>query len=49
MSQFITLSKHFHGPVYRKKLELRIGGLGRFAALEMWVFFFLRIIEKRDL
>lgn len=45
MSQFITLSKHFHGPVYHKKHELRIGGLGRFAALEMWV----RTTETRSL
>ena len=30
MSQFITLSKHFHGQAYLKKSELRIGGLGKF-------------------
>lgn len=47
MSQFITLSKHFHGPVYRKKPELRIGGFGGFAALEMEVTFF-RIKENQE-
>lgn len=39
MSQFITLSKHFHGPVYHKKSELRIGGLGGLVVLEMWAVF----------
>lgn len=31
MSQLITLSKHFHRQAHRKKSELRIGGLGKFA------------------
>lgn len=39
MSQFITLQKHFHRQAYREKSELRIGGLGRSAVLEMWVVF----------
>lgn len=43
MSQFITPSKHFHGQAYRKKSELRIGGLGKFEGRSFFFSFFLNI------
>lgn len=39
MSQFITLSKHFHGQAYHKKPELRLVVLGGFDVVEMCVVF----------
>lgn len=44
MSQFITLSKHFHGRAYRKKSELKIGGLGK----SFFFFFFFPNIRKGE-
>lgn len=41
MSQFISLSKHFHGQAHRKTSELRTVGLGGFDLMEMCFVFFL--------